>query len=262
MGMNIAFGLNWDVLNLVREFQVQIATDKVFGDVILEAPFAAAPSMFFVPASSTAPGWVVPLNSLLAGQTYYARVRARRADTLQVIRTLYSTDPTVGGAPVVIIVQAGMPVQSQYSGPQALAPSSGASNVGIQGVGFSWTGFPGATEYSFVLATDAALVKTVVSAVTSQPSYSYDGKLTNSTTYFWQVQETKPAPSEKSPVFAFTTAAVPPTPAPTPAPAAPPVINIPPQPVPSTPAWVWVVIAMGGILVVVVIVLIFRTRRA
>ena len=159
-----------------------------------------------------------------------------------------------------MVVQSGVPVQAPYSAPQPVSPAEGVSLVMPASVGFTWTPMPGATEYKFVLATDAALTKTLVSTTVTGTAYSYDTALKEGT-YFWQVTQTKPIPSSPSPVASFVVVA---KPAPTPT----PVINVPtpqvivqPPPPAVTPVWVWVVIAIGAILVVVTIVLIFRTRK-
>lgn len=253
-GFAIPFGIHWSVVSLSNSYWVDFATGPDFADQVPGWPLVIAP------ANNMDPSQVVPNNTLLAGQTYYIRTRVMFADTLigaanQMIPSPYS--------PVVkITVQPGVPVVAPSIGLQALGPPNGANTVPIQGVGFSWTSFQGATEYSFVLATDAALTKTVVKTTTTTAAYAYDGKLTNSTTYFWQVQQTKPVASDISPVFTFTTAAVPPPVVTPPAQPTPTVIvNIPPQPVQGTPVWVWIVIGIGALMVIVTIVLIFRTRR-
>jgi hypothetical protein len=163
--------------------------------------------------------------------------------------------------PLKMVVKSGVPIHAPYSAPQPQTPAIGKELTMPASVGFTWTPLPNVTEYSFVLATDANLVKTLVSTTVTGTSYSYDTALKEGV-YFWAVQPTKPVPGEKSPVASFTVV-------PKPAPPAAPVVNVPapvvnvqpPPPMVATPVWVWVVIAIGAVLVIVTIVLIFRTRK-
>jgi len=139
-------------------------------------------------------------------------------------------------------------------------------NVDPNLVGFAWAPITGATEYTVIVATDAALTKAVsgTPAKVTVPAYQATG-LAYGTTYFWAVQATKPTTSIQT-MGTFTTmqkpVVAPTAPAATPgAPgAAPATIIVQPQPA-ETPAYIWAVIAIGAILVIAVIILIVRTRR-
>ncbi len=63
---------------------------------------------------------------------------------------------------------------------------------------------PGATEYEFILAKDAALTQTIVKERLSNTAYQYDDKLDWDTTYFWAVKVIKPIPSKTYSVATFS----------------------------------------------------------
>jgi len=188
-------------------------------------------------------------NNLRANTEYVVLVRAANEISLDAIVSPWS-------AGLTLKVQAGVPVQAPQVGPILLGPPSGVLDT--LRPGFSWAPLQGVTSYQFILATDAALTKTVAGtpATVTAPSFSLTADLDYSTTYFWAVKATAPTTSPQS-IGSFTTMAkpVPPT---------PPVVITPPTPAPPsvlTPAIVWGIIGIGAILVIVVLVLIVRTRR-
>jgi hypothetical protein len=134
--------------------------------------------------------------------------------------------------------------------------------IGIESVGFSWTGVGGATSYSFVLSENSDLSGALASEELSGTAYTYTGMLDYATPYFWQVTAWKDGSElSTSDVGAFTTAGEPePAPEPPPPPGPAPEIVIPPAEQ-ITPNWIIAVIAIGAALAVLVIVLIVRTRR-
>ena len=148
------------------------------------------------------------------------------------------------------------------AGVSLLSPEVGAMDVGIEGVGFSWTGVGGATSYSFVLSANSDLSGALVSEELSGTAMTYTGTLDYSAPYFWQVTAWKDGSVlSTSDIGAFTTAGEPaPPPEPAPAPAPPPDIVIPPAEQ-ITPTWIYVVFGVGLALIVLVIVFIVRGRR-
>jgi len=167
-------------------------------------------------------------------------------------------------------VQAGTQVQQGYAGPQILGPEGGAT-TGLS-PGFAWAQIAGATEYSFVLATDATLEHTVgdTPVRVAAPSYQVSG-LDHGTTYFWGVKVSRPTESLMT-VGTFTTKEAPVEtvlPAPTtiqvlpspptesPPQALPDVIVQVPETAPLIPERVlWAAIGIGAALVLAVLVLI------
>jgi len=258
--------LCWQQLCLANAYDIEIAKSADFNIKVVDwvVEDTCNPALFFFPEDVTSPcaffpagasaQWfastfpAVPAGSAIGsfgnlecGHTYFWRVKARECATTQVIRSPWSAARS-------FTVKAGLPVTTPYFGPQLLAPNNGCLGCPVQPVSFSWSPFKETTKYKFVLASDAAMTQVVKEAEVTTTAYEYDGKLNNSTNYFWRIMAEEPAPSEWSATFSFQTEAAPPE-APGPAPAAP------------TPIWVWVVIAIGAILVIVTLVLIFKTRR-
>jgi len=246
-GFNVAYPVKWGVLGASAGYDSQLALTSDFADVIIN-------NVNVAPINVTDPTIVVANGVMMAGSTYYFRVRVASVETTQVIHSPWSDT-------LAITVKAGAPVQQTSTGVQAASPAAGSNTVNITGVGFAWTAIQGATEYKFVLASDATMTKTLVSTTVKGTGYMYDGKLTNDTAYFWQVT---PVGGDASAVFSFTTKSAPAAtgPAATPAPIVipAPVVNIPAAST-ATPVWVWAVIGVGAVLVIVTLVLIFRTRR-
>ena len=90
-----------------------------------------------------------------------------------------------------------------------LKPIHCACGVPVSSVAFSWTPFKGVTEYRFVLAEESALTEVLVDEVVLTTAYKYRAKLDYGSSYFWQVTPLSPLPGQPSPVFSFTTVAIP-----------------------------------------------------
>jgi len=219
--------------------------------------FTGTPTVFATTVSATNPIYTTALN-LQPNKVYLWRVRAAHTTTPQLIDSPWSDARSIN-------IQAGSAVQQAYSGPILLGPQGGAQNLDPNLVGFAWAPITGATEYTVIVATDAALTKAVsgTPAKVTVPAYQATG-LAYGTTYFWAVQATKPTSSIQT-MGTFTTmqkpvaAAAAPTAGATAA--APPQTIIVQPTAAETPAYIWAVIAIGAILVIAVIILIVRTRR-
>ena len=190
-------------------------------------------------------------QKLMANTDYDWRVRARDEVSDDAVRSNWSEVRTLS-------IQAGGRVEQAHAGPILLGPAGGAVDVSLT-PGFSWAPVPRATEYEFILASDAGLTQTLAGtpAKLTSPAFQSTETLAYGTVYFWAVQATKPTVSAQS-IGSFTTMAEPPPPAPAPV-VVPPA---PPAPAPITPGYIWAIIGIGAVLVIVVIVLIVRTRRA
>ncbi len=238
-GRNQGISFTWEQLCLSSEYQVQIAKDPGFTQVVFDSGAVA-------PASSTSPALLYPaggaiLPGLEAGHTYYWRARVRRAATGQPSLSPWSETKT-------FTIKAGLPTSTQYFGTQLVSPNNGCTDCPVKPASFSWTPFKEATKYKFVLAKDAALTDIVAQAEVTTTAYEYGGTLDYSTSYYWQVMSVEPAPSEWSATFSFITEAEP---------SLPPIPEVPP----ATPLWAWVVIGIGAVLVIITIILIFMVRR-
>jgi len=258
---NDNFSLTWERLCNACEYDIQIALDEDFTEIVKSTgDFAKGDRKgdgdFYEPPEPATPSLVVENGTLGCSTTFYWRVRVRYTETDEVIRSHWSDawSFTVG-API-------------GQAPSATAPETGATDVPVENVGFTWEAVPNADSYTFVLSSNADLSSPLVTKTgLKDTAYSYAGPLDNAATYYWGVKAmTGDQVLSESSVSSFTTAAAAKYCAPdglcfdTEAElkahlaesAAPP---------PATPAWVWVVIGIGAVLVITVIVLIFRTRR-
>jgi len=209
-----------------------------------------------------------PFNAMLPNTTYVIQVRGG-----QTVGTGAASNwNSLWSDPVEVTVQSGTQVTQTYAGPQVLGPQGGGT-TGLN-PGFAWAPVAGATKYQFIVATDAALTKTIGSTPVEvgMPSYQVMD-LDYGTTYFWAVKVLEPTPGEQT-ISTFTTMDEPVDGGGTTTP--PPVVEVPTQPVPdvivnvpeqtgggsaiSTTA-IWAVIGIGAVLIVAVLVLIVRTRR-
>jgi len=197
--------------------------------------------------------------TLRANTEYTWRLRVRNELSGDAVRSAWSATRTIKvlSGTQVIQTQAG-PVLQQVTSPSSLRP------------GFSWAPVASATEYQFILATDAALTQTVAGtpALVTSPAFSLTSDLLPNTTYFWAVKLTKPTVGVQSignfttagpggtvtgqPTYTFT---VPPITVPQ------STVTVEPGGTTINPALVWVVIVIGAILIIAVLVLIVRTRR-
>jgi len=224
---NIPFTLKWDRQCNACSYDIQIALDEDFTEIMVDVVHYMA---------GESPSYFVD-NDLLCEFTYYWRVRSADAETEQIIHSWWSETRSFTVAP------------GPGAGVNLIAPEVGATGVAITDIPFSWSEVASADEYDWVLSANADLSSPIATmeGLTTTAS-AYTGTLDYETPYFWQVTALKEgAPISMSAIGAFTTMAEEEEP------------YVPPEP--TTPVWVWVVIAIGAVLVIVVIVLIFRTRR-
>jgi hypothetical protein len=248
---NEKFQLDWERLCNECEYQFQISLNDSFTKVVLTEQDGSFADMigdggFYDPPNNKAPSVVIGEGDLDANTTYYWRVKTRWSDRPETIRSWWSD---VWSFTIESCGTLGL-----------TAPDDGASNLPLEGIGFTWTAVDDA-DYDFVLSAASDLSSPIASeSGISGTAYAFDGKLDYNSSYFWQVTaKVDGKVIGESDVSTFTT-----RPEPTDPPELPEYPEYPdyPEPVqPSTPAWVWVVIAIGAILVIVIIVLIFRTRR-
>jgi hypothetical protein len=233
---NLPFSLKWDAVCDACVYDVQIALDDKFTDLVTWEAAETYTEGGKDTLASQGLSFVVP-GELTCEVTYYWRIRAHQADTCQVIHSWWSDTQTFTVAP-----------SKEQGAIDLIAPEPSATNVAIKNVGFSWDLLAVANKFDWKLSANADLSNPLDSQTLTTKAYTYTGPLSYDTTYYWQVIARKDSTLvSTSATGTFRTMEAPPTPVtPTPAP---------------TPPWVWVVIAIGAILVIVVIVLIFRTRR-
>jgi hypothetical protein len=228
---NVPFNVAWDRLCGACSYDIQVAMDEDFEQLVLD-------EVHFVPGAGDAPTFNIPGGELTCEFTYYYRVRASDAETGQIIRSWWSDSRSVTIAP------------SQAAGEiDLVSPEPGATEVAVEGVGFSWDLLAQADEFDWWI-DDNSDFSSPVEQVTGLTSTAYEATETMDydTTYYWQViAYNEGAAISSSAVGTFRTMEEPAEPT--------------PAEEPATPFWVWVIIAIGAVLVIVVIVLIFRTRR-
>ncbi len=251
---NLPFTIKWDAVCDACYYDVQIALDNQFTDVVADTADYQEGGKDILGATGLS--YVVP--SILTCQvTYYWRVRAHEASTCQIIHSWWSGAQSFTVAP-----------SAEQGAITLIAPVSGATDVPTKNVGFSWNVLASANKFDWKLSANADLSSPLESKTLTNTAYTYTGTLTHGTTYYWQVTAWKDSTKvSTSAVGTFTTGAT--------GAFCCPVCGLcfeteqllkdhtaaqhPAQP--ATPFWVWVVIAIGAVLVIVVIVLIFRTRR-
>jgi hypothetical protein len=257
-GRNQQFTISWAQPSNAIGYDAEIYTDpactalviRIGPTAIRPLPLALAPPPpWWTPPNPLNPAWVVPANTLVAGQEYFFRLRARDQIPRDMIRAPYSSVHRFE-------VQGGERVEVSYLGVQPLGPACGSISNPLS-PGFSWSPYAKSTRYEFQLASDAGFTDILAEAKVSATGYMYDGKLSTNTTYFWRVRAIEPTTTDWSPVCSFTTEKEPPPPPPPPVEVVTPP---PPEPVVTAPV-IWAIIGIGAILVIAVIVLIVRTRR-
>jgi hypothetical protein len=250
---NVPFTLRWDRQCDACSYDIQIALDEEFDELI-----DLDKAEHFVPGEGAAPAYHVPAGLLTCEFTYYWRVRSSDAETCQLIRSWWSESQSITIAPSVAAGEIDL-----------VAPEPGATGVAIKNVGFSWDLSATADSFDWVLDDNADLSSPVESKTgLTSTAYGCTQTLDYSTTYYWQVTAyNEGAEISTSAVGTFTTTATGEFCCPqcglcfdTQAELEDHIADAHPAQ-PATPMWVWVVIAIGAVLVIVVIVLIFRTRR-
>jgi hypothetical protein len=235
-GRNESFVFLWEQLCLAGQYELEIAKDRAFTQVVFNSGVFALGEN-----NVTSPALVYQLNNLEAGHTYYYHFRVRGAVTGQMIHGPWSE---IG----VITNKAGYSVSAGSTGVQLLNPGNGCSGCLIQPVSFSWSPYSQTTKYRLTLARDAGLTDIIKKVDVTTTSYQYDGRLDYDTMYFWQVMGLEPAPSDPSAVFSFVTENKP---------------RVMPAIVatePPTPLWVWIIIAVGTLLIIATAAFILRAR--
>jgi len=229
---NVPFSLIWDRQCNACEYDIQIALDEGFTQVVTLGDIPD-----YLPPSGDDPSY--PVSAILVCEfTYYWRVRSSKAETGQVIHSWWSEPRSLTIAPAA------------GAGVKLVAPEDGATDVAATDVSFSWSAVGSADKYDWKLSRNADLsapIETKEGLTATACTYTGTA-LAYDTPYYWQVSALKEGSViSTSTIGTFRT------------------MEEPPPPVDEdeieTPIWVWVVIAIGAALVIVVIVLIFRTRR-
>jgi len=249
LGRGILTTVTWDAIgsgsSVVTNYEMRVYSDaegtagaNTTGNVAVANPLSPSRTVSSQAAADCQSSW-------MPNTSYTIQVRARGVLAGGGLRSGWSD-------PVKVTIEAGGVVQAPQAGVQLLGPTGGAADVSLT-PGFSWAPIQGATEYEFILATDAGLTSTVggTPVSVSSPAWQCTTELEAGETYFWAVKATKPTESVQS-VGTFTTAAE-------------VVVEEEPSPLlpyaQMLPMFAWLIIAVGAVLAVAVVVLIIRTRR-
>jgi hypothetical protein len=229
---NNVFTLRWEQHSDACSYDIQIACDRDFTQVVLE-------QTEYRPPHEESPSRLVTDGSLGAGScgsTFYWRVRAVNPEPTSPSYSYWSEirSFTIEPGPAASI--------------HLTAPYNGVTNVPVTDVSFTWSSVPQATSYNFTLSANADLSSPIVAETgLTTTAYTYSGTLEYQTPYYWQVSALKAG----NIYFTSSTVTFSTRPAPSPAPETQ-----------QTQLWVWLVIAIAAVVAVMVAVLLFRTRRA
>ena len=226
----VPFNLAWDRLCDACSYDVQIASDEEFTQLVSE--------VHVVPGDGAFPSFHIPSKTLTCEFTYYWRVRGADAENCQIIHSWWSEPRSITVAPSTAAGKIDL-----------VSPEPGATDVAIEDVGFSWDMLAEADAFDWWIDDNSDFSSPVESKTGLEAAaYGCTKTLSYDTTYYWQVTAyNEGAAISSSAVGTFRTMVEP--------------EEVTPPPPVETPFWVWVVIAIGAVLVIVVIVLIFRTRR-
>jgi hypothetical protein len=239
-GRSTQFTISWGSMSNADTFDIRVYSDPAKTQQVWA-------SNGWLATNAGSPAIVVPAGTLVAGNDYFVRVRARNQVPNDGIRSGWSSVHRFSA-------EAGERVEVSYLGPQPLGPAPGSTGVLKDNPGFTWSSYAKATRYEFQLSSDSSFSNIIAEGKVSATGYKYEGSLDYGSTYFWRVRGIEPTTSDWSPVSSFSTEKAPPPPEPAPPP--------PPEPAPPvvTPTIIWAIIGIGAVLVIAVIVLIVRTR--
>ena len=176
---NEEFVLEWDRTCDGCEYEIQIALDEDFRQVVLETgDFMNTPSAgecwrFYRPPHPLTPSVLVSQGLLDCSHTYWWRVKAHMAETDEVISSWWSTPLSFRVAPPAAgILTLG-------------APGDGVTRIPVKNIAFTWNRVRGATSYDFMLVDSNR--GHVASQIGDFTSFVLPGPLDHNTAYVWRV---------------------------------------------------------------------------
>jgi hypothetical protein len=185
------------------------------------------------------------MPSLECGHNYFWHTRVRHAVTGEHIRSPWSETGE-------FIIKVGFKVTTPYYGPQLLSPANGCGCSCVSPVNFSWSPYKETRGYWFELSQNSDMSNPMVhTLVNESTAYQYNGILKCNTTYYWRVMAQRPAESDWSAVFSFTTGEAGNNVIKQPAAEPPEVLQI----------YVWFMIGVGTLLIVCLLILIVRRNQ-
>jgi hypothetical protein len=181
-----------------------------------------------------------------SGINYWWRVRATKLIYGQVERSPWSDTRCFMIKSVNFIV--GPPNDTVW----LFSPLKVSMNWKVNNMSFSWSARKEVTQFQLDLAKDPRFKDIIVTAITDNYTYTYDGKLDYRTEYFWRVAALEinheRIPPDWSATSSFFTEQPPPSPS-----------LVPPTPVNYT--WLWIIAAISALLAIVIVVLVMLRRK-
>ncbi len=178
-GVTLAAVLDWSDVTGGAAYDVEVATDAAFTNVVAGA------------TGLTASTWTVT-PPLATSTTYYWRVRANNSCGGTSAWTAASSFTTRGCVTL--------------AAPTLASPANGATGVAASAV-LDWSDVPNAATYQVDVATDAAFTNVVASATgLTASTWTVTPSLSNVTTYYWRARAADSCgTSVNSAVRSFTT---------------------------------------------------------
>ena len=169
---DVPFTISWDRLCDASHYDIQFALDEDFDSIV-----EGAGDTDYLPPETETPSYFVPAGTLSHETTYYWRVRAVKADTGKVIQSWWSEPRSFTVAP-----------GAEAGAINLVSPEVGATDVALDGVGFSWSLLASADEFDWVLDNNSDFSSPVESKTgLTSAACTHTGTLAYDTTYYWQV---------------------------------------------------------------------------
>lgn len=162
-GLSGSVTLQWGAVSGVSMYEVQVATDEEFSDIILDILTPEASLRAVVPYCSTV-YWRV-----------YAGLTCQMGEIPSTVWHFSTSDSTPSGVPTLVM------------------PANGAANQPTS-LYLQWNAVPGVGDYQYQVALDSAFTSIVYDNVTPDTQALVDG-LNPSTPYYWRVAKRAPATS-------------------------------------------------------------------
>jgi hypothetical protein len=162
-GLSGSVTLQWGAVSGVSMYEVQVATDDSFSNMVLNVQTPEASLRAVVPYCSTL-YWRV-----------YAGLTCQMGAIPSTVWQFSTADSTPSGVPTLVM------------------PANGATNQPTS-LYIQWDAIPGAGDYEYQVALDSAFTNIVYDSVTPGTQALVDG-LNPSTPYYWRVAKQAPATS-------------------------------------------------------------------
>lgn len=227
-----AIEFQWQHITPAAGYDLVLATDKNFGEIILEKSIN--------PDSVNSPSWVLPAEHtpLQTGKDYYWKVRINRiAYTYQRMQGQWSNTMRFS-------IMSSPSSKSEGAMIALLSPAGGEVITVVSPV-FTWTTVAAIDRYELTMAKDFDMHQIIINTTTSEKRYQYAGTLEPGTTYYWQVKPVGLDEIQPSSVANFTVAADPESNT---------VKSM------AIPMWLWILVSSLAVITTITLVLVFSMK--